>query len=81
MQNGSFKKQEGSKSSIELHVLKKHRNGYYNLPCKHLEINKFLENNSVKINGKIYDKSSNLHIAAKPSKTGGVAYVYLNDLD
>lgn len=75
MENGTF-----VKNNKNLEVLKKHKNGYYNFPCKFKDILSFMEENDVEINGVKYTYLDDLHLKARPSKNGGVAYIYPNDL-
>jgi NTP pyrophosphatase (non-canonical NTP hydrolase) len=79
MENGTFVKSQEIQNKKN-HKLRIHKNGYYNLPCKFSEINMFLSNNTIEIEGVIYDNNSDLHIKAKPSRNGGNAYVYKRDL-
>ena len=75
MQDGTFVKDE--KPTVKA---VKHKNGYYNLPCKFSKLTAFLEKKNIEINGKIFTKQDRLHLIAKPSKNGGVAYIYENKL-
>tara|TARA_R100001463_G_scaffold29274_3_gene66635 strand:+ start:264 stop:764 length:501 start_codon:yes stop_codon:yes gene_type:complete len=75
MINGTFVKQEKNKV-----VLKQHKNGYYNFPCKFKDIVSFMQKNNVEIDGELYTETSSMHLKARPSRNGGVAYVYLEDL-
>ena len=76
MRDGTFVKDE--KKTIKLSV---HKNGYYNLPCKYSNINKFLNSHNIQIEDLVFTNSSNLHRYAKPSlNEGGNAYIYLKDI-
>ena len=80
MENGTFVK-DGKSDGKPLTVLTQHKNGYYNLPCKHSEIVDFMSNNDIEIDGNVYTEDDYLHLKARPSKTGGVAYIYKRDLN
>ncbi len=75
MENGTFVKNQKPVVKLE-----KHRNGYFNFPCKFTDIIKYMDKNDVLIDGKKYTSLDNLHVKAKPSRNGGVAYVYPNNL-
>jgi len=77
MQNGTFVKQERIVVPAE-----KHKNGYYNLPCKFKNINSYLDTKSIKVGGTVFDNTNyqELLSIAKPSRNGGVAYVRACDL-
>lgn len=76
MVNGTFVKQ-----TKKNYKLKQHRNGYYNLPCKFTDLLSFMELNTLEIEGRIYSDKDSLHLRAKPSRSGGCAYIYKSDLD
>ncbi len=83
MINGTFVKEDDLKVQSFINKkcvkLKKHKNGYYNLPCQHKDIVSFMKENNLNINNKIYDENDNIHLLAKPSKKiGGQAYIYIN---
>jgi len=81
MENGTFKKEIETIKTNPIFKLELHKNGYYNLPCQHHEIPRFMINNDVMINGSLYTKDSRLHLIAKPSKQiGGNAYIFKNKL-
>ncbi len=77
MENGTFKKDE---QTNKVHTLRKHKNGYYNLPCKWSELEAFMHTNDIVIGRLTYKEKDNLHLKAKPSKNGGCAYIYANNL-
>lgn len=77
MENGTFKKDE---QTNKIHILQKHKNGYYNLPCKWSELSVFMQTNDIVIGKLTYKEKDNLHLIARPSKNGGCAYIYINDL-
>ena len=72
MVNGTFVKQDRIIVPAE-----KHKNGYYNLPCKYKDINNYLETKSIKVGDTVFDNTNyqELLSMAKPSINGGVAYV------
>lgn len=79
MVNGTFVKQERMTIPAQ-----KHESGYYNLPCRFSEINSYLETKNISIGHIVFDNTDELRTrllsAARPSKNGGVAYLYADDL-
>lgn len=78
MQGGTFVKQE--EASKPVWKADKHSNGYYNLPCQHKNLNSYLETSDIQCGAKIFTSKDNLHMLAKPSRNGGVAYVYIDEV-
>jgi len=68
---------EKSKKIIELN---RHKNAYYNLPCKYKDIINFMDIHNIKIENKVFTAEDNIYMIANPSKTGGVAYIKCADL-
>jgi len=82
MIDGTFVKDEEQVTETKKPIVEalRHKNGYFNLPCKHSEINNFLLNKNISIGGRVFTNLDNLHLIAKPSKNGGVAYIYAKQI-
>ena len=77
MEGGTFVKNEKKIVTALMH-----KNGYYNLPCKFTDINKFLEDHNIKVDNIILTSEDNLHKFARPSKQkDGSAYFYKSDMN
>lgn len=76
MQGGTFVKQEEPPKGC--FKAERHPNGYYNLPCQLKDLNDYLKTSDIQCGKKIFTAADDLHILAKPSRNGGVAYVYLD---
>ena len=84
MRDGTFVKDDETNLALNKPIVKAilHENGYYNLPCKHREINLFLHTKNIEINGRIFTSKDRLSTYATPSLTeGGVAYIYPSKLN
>ena len=79
MKNNTYIKEETKEEKEHTIYLNLHKNGYYNLPAGTLKMPLVLKTTQLYFDGDSYPEEVILK-AMKPSKRGGVAYVYPADL-